>query len=350
MRSSLTRPKFDLAFDAAGLPPELREPIWTALRAVLTGRLRQDPQILRGWTPDARALREPLRREIDACCKRDSEGTLLNRFEGLSVNLPAPNNQQPRAFNVMRMFEAYRESLVNIRTRMDDALRDGNHWRTLDNLSTEPQPLDIIVSNVKALGGYAGTLNWVQWELPRNYGLISKVFDEANTNYRAARKWTPYSISTSALGDRGKAANQRRVNAWVGALRELVYEMHDVLRERAALNPGAERLAAFYATLKSNTGMLEPKLMAAVFEAATQQARAHRTPANPAFAPPNSIWHVLPVPLRLDLAARYAVVLREAHEAMLAEGEPELAAAFNPAHTFNPWALTQEELARHSAG
>ena len=320
------------------------EPLWSALRAVMTGRMRVDPDVQRGWTQEAFALREPLRREIDACCKRAIEGTMLNRFEGLSVNLKG------KPFDVMRTFAAYRESLVGIRTRMDDALRDGNHWRTIDNMSIETQPIDVIVANQKALGLPAGTLNWVQWELPRNYGLISKVFDEANRSFRGGRKWHPYAVPDGNLSERGKADNQRRVSAWLTALRELVYETHDMLREQAALNPGAEHLAAFYATLKAEGGLLEPKLMAAIIEAATQQARAHRTPANPAFAPPNSIWHVLPVPLRLDLAARFAAALRAAHESLLAAGEPALAQSYNPAHAFNPWALTERELPNLSAG
>jgi hypothetical protein len=364
MSPPFTRPKFDLALDTAAhqLPftSEQRELLWTVLRNAMHGKLRLDPTRRPGWTPEAVALREPLRREIEACRKRHDEGTILNRFEGIGVFVPMPGNKPPRQVDVVQAFAAYRASILAIQQRMDTVLRDGGHWRapmpTFDAASNHrapsappPQPIDVLVANERALGNHAGTLNWVQWEIPKHYALFSKVFELANTMHARGRLWAPYAIPDGTMTERGRADNDRRTRIWNGEFHDAILVPRDAARDQMTAQPDttvarcSAHIIAFYESLRS------PKVRDAIDEAIQKQVRAHRLPTNPRFRPPNSIWHALDNATRIDLAVQYDLMLRACYELAMAEGEPLLASEVNPLSAANPFALTKEEHAKLSA-
>ncbi len=348
MNSSLTRPKFDLAVDASQLvlTTEQRESLWRALRLVLTGKLAPDPHKPRPcWSDDAIDLREPLRREIEACRKRAAESGIYGRTD--SREIPLPNGKTQRASII---FNAYRDALALIQQRMDDVLRDGGHWRSgpVDGVSTapDPQPIAVLVANEKTAGRAAGTRDWVQWEDPKTRDRLTQFFELAYARQYGGRRWRPYQVPLSSLSERGVAADARRATAWRTAFHKLLtatiaslQEEHDRVTMRDPDDARYEPALAFWEELRD-----EPQYQTALTEAGDAQARAHRTPSNHRFAHPNSIWHALPIPMRLDLAARFDAIDRGFSEFLLARGLSPVA----PAH--NPFALTEDELRERSAG
>jgi len=330
------------------------------MRNAMHGRLRHDPTRRPGWTPEAVALREPLRREIEACRKRHDQGTILNRFEGLGVLVPSPSGSRPpKECNVVQTFAAYREAITAIQQRMDTVLRDGGHWRapmpTFDAASNyrapsapPPQPIDVLVANERALGNPAGTLNWVQWEQPRIRSLITQVFELANTRVKG-KLWFPYAVPDGTMTERGRADNDRRTRVWNGEFHDAILVPRDAARDQMTAQPDttvarcSAHISTFYESLRS------PKVQDAIDEAIQKQVRAHRLPTNPRFRPPNSIWHALDNATRIELAVQYDLMLRTCYELAVAEGEPLLASEVNPLSAANPFALTKEEHAKLSA-
>lgn len=361
MSYALTRPKFDTALDsvAAQLPlaEAQRELLWTAMRSAITGKLKPDAsRWVFGWSPEATALRDQLRREIEACRKRAAEDVMLSRFGDLNVKIARPGRAAPIEVNVVQAFAGYRESLLQIQARMDAALRDGGHWRNASASGHPPvdtrQPIEVIVANERAAGRPAGTLDWTQWEIPKNRALFTAVFEQAYAAVPRGRFWAPYTLFESALSERGRAAHARRISVWRGAfhdeLSETRYRWSFLSRssENETERACGKLMHAFYRGLSVDNAQMEE----AIIEACAQQARAHRTPSNPRFFPPNSVWHALDKDTRIRLAVEYNAVLVQCHELCLAANEMILAASVNPAVAPNPFALTPEELREVSAG
>jgi len=346
MTYALTRPKFDTAIDSVSndipLHPAQRDTLWTALRRAITGDLKPSLVHRTGWTPEAHALRRPLLREIEACRKRSHKPR-----DDIHVTLPSPGKRAPRVLGTHDTFNEYISLLRNTQQFIEEALIDGHHWRTVANANTEPQPLAVIAANQHTLGLPAGTLNWVQWVPPADLTRISAVFAAANalTPGRSRAKWTPFNLPPSGLSDRGRAEHARRCGAWQSAFHDALYAAIDECEARTKEHdPGAHLLHDFYVELAGSTWLLSARA-----EAAVTQTNDKRTPANPLFRPPNSIWHALPAPARVTLAAKYDAVLRAAYEACMSLGESEHARAYNPSWAFNPWSLTDSERADLSA-
>jgi hypothetical protein len=327
---NLTRPTFDAATALLARTPEAMtsaqcNALW---RALVPDAAQRGHHARPRWTPKATSLRAPLLCEINTVNAQRAR----QQFRGQVLTLP---DKPP--VDIGQLHTLYASRLNDILLRIDTAMRAHGHWCT-PNLFDDAQPLRIVVANEHAALRHAGNDDWTQWEDLNMKRRITSIFAAFTASKPAVRgtQWQPYLPNGSRK--RGAAALTKQMREWHGAFHDAVRPDLDHISQLEL--DAAAPLLAFYKTLRS------PLMSAAIEDAIRVQCAAHKGPRNYAFTGlGRSIWHALPQGIRLELAHEFHTARAAVHDALRASGQPELAAKYSFAATFNPFALTEEERA-----